>query len=74
MRCIICKREWDNAGLVTGEINLTTVDSPRSLSLTNQPICAACIRGMSERMADNALEAVEAIEKAKGIRGEGVRI
>jgi len=65
MKCILCKKTWDDAAVITGQINLTTDDIPRSLSMENQPICAACIAGISKIMAENAAEAAVAIAKRR---------
>jgi len=66
MKCVVCKKTWDEAGLISGKVDLSTADTPRGFGLDNQPICAACIAGMSSVMADNAAEAVREIQKAKG--------
>lgn len=68
MKCVICGGKWDNAGLITGRVDLTTADTPRGFGLENQPICAGCISKASAAMAANAKEAVDAIEKVKGKR------
>lgn len=71
MKCIICQKDWDEVGAISGTVHLATETTPRSFSMDNQPICAKCLAGMTKAMADNALAAVVAVDAEKKKRSGG---